>query len=97
MACLNAALLGSTDEPFAISSMVNSPDASGSGNALTPLFRMHSANFTAFSCVAAVLLPPLLPVPVPARVFEQPATIRPSMVRAAGGRSVLLMVSPHVW
>ena len=49
MACLNAALLGSTDEPFAIPSMVNSPDASGSGNALTPLARMHSANFIAFS------------------------------------------------
>ena len=43
MACLNTAALGSTDEPFAIPSMVNSPDASGSGNPLTPLLRMHSA------------------------------------------------------
>ena len=49
MACLNAALFVSSDEPFATPSMVNSPDASGSGNALTPLSRMHSANFTAFS------------------------------------------------
>ena len=49
MARLNAAQLVSTDEPFATPSMVNSPDASGSGNALTPLARMHSANFTAFS------------------------------------------------
>src|SRR5690348_3968985 len=48
-ACSNAALLVSTDEPFAIPSMVISPDAFGSGNALTPLARMHLANFTAFS------------------------------------------------
>ena len=46
---LNAGVLGSSDEPFAIPSMVNWPDASGSGNSLTPLLRMHSANFTAFS------------------------------------------------
>src|SRR5205807_1345606 len=49
MACLNAPLFGSSDEPFTTPSMVNEPDASGSGNALTPLARMHSANFTAFS------------------------------------------------
>ena len=48
-ACSNAAELVSTDEPFAIPSMVNSPDAAGSGNALTPLPRMHSANATALS------------------------------------------------
>jgi hypothetical protein len=46
-ACSNAAELVSTHEPFATASMVNSPDASGSGNALTPLLRMHSANLTA--------------------------------------------------
>jgi hypothetical protein len=40
-------------------------------DSLTPLSHMHSANFIAFSCVAAVLL--LLPVP--AGAFEQPATI----------------------
>ena len=45
---LNAAVLGSSDEP-ALIPMVNSPDAPGSGNSLTPLLRMHSANFTAFS------------------------------------------------
>ena len=51
-------------------------------DSLTPLSRMHSANFIAFSCVAAVLL--LLPVP--AGAFEQPATITASMARrpAAG-------------
>src|SRR5665213_1143273 len=46
-----AAEFVSTDEPFATASIVNWPDASGSGNALTPLLRMHSANFTAFSRV----------------------------------------------
>ncbi len=49
MARLNAAALVSTDEPFATASIVNSPDAFGSGNARTPFARMHSANFTAFS------------------------------------------------
>ena len=48
MACVNAGVLGSSDEPFAIASMVSLPDAPGSGNSLTPLLRMHSANFTAF-------------------------------------------------
>ena len=48
MACLNAGVLVSSDEPFATASMVNLPDAPGSGNSLTPLLRMHSANFTAF-------------------------------------------------
>ena len=48
MACLNAGLFGSSDEPFATASMVSLPDAPGSGNWLTPLLRMHSANFTAF-------------------------------------------------
>ena len=48
MACVNAGVLVSSDEPFAISSMVNLPDAPGSGKSLTPLLRMHSANFTAF-------------------------------------------------
>ena len=70
--------------------MVNAPDASGSGNPLTPLARMPSANFTAFSCVAAVLSP------VPADPFPQPATITAIMARAASGQSVLLMVSPRI-
>src|SRR5438876_8211301 len=61
-ACLNAAEPVSRDEPFATASMVNAPDASGSGNAPTPLARMHSANFTAFARVLAVLLGALLPV-----------------------------------
>jgi hypothetical protein len=56
MACLNAALLVSSDEPFATASIVSPPDAFGSGNALTPLARMHSANFNALSRVVAVLL-----------------------------------------
>jgi hypothetical protein len=48
MAVFHAAELGSIDESFTTPSTVNAPDASGSGNALTPLLRMHSANFTAF-------------------------------------------------
>src|SRR4029453_15153759 len=55
MACSNAAVLVSSDEPFATASIVNSPDAFGSGNALTPLARMHSANFTALSRAVAFL------------------------------------------
>jgi hypothetical protein len=47
MACVNAGLFGSRDEPFTTPSIVNSPDAGGPGNWLTPLWRMHSANFTA--------------------------------------------------
>jgi hypothetical protein len=58
MACFHAAVLGSSDEPLITPSMVSAPDASGSGNSLTPLSRMHSANFTAFSCVAVLLLLP---------------------------------------
>ena len=49
MAFLNAAVFVSSDEPLATASMVNSPDASGSGNARTPLSRMHSENFIPFS------------------------------------------------
>jgi len=49
MAVFHAVLLGSSDEPLSTPSIVNPPDASGSGNSLTPLSRMHSANFTAFS------------------------------------------------
>jgi hypothetical protein len=95
MAVFHAAVLGSSDEPFSTPSMVISPDASGSGNALTPLARMHSANFTAFLCAVAVLLPPLVAVlsPVSADPFEQPATITASMATAASGHSVLLIVS----
>jgi hypothetical protein len=52
----NAAELVSTDEPFATPSMVILPDASGSGNALTPCPRMHSANRTAFRLAVTVVL-----------------------------------------
>src|SRR5579862_738849 len=62
----NDALFGSSDEPFTTPSMVNEPEAAGSGNPITPLARMHSANFTAL--LEAVL------VPVPADPFPQPAT-----------------------
>jgi hypothetical protein len=105
MACSNAAVLVSSDEPFATASIVNSPDAFGSGNALTPLARMHSANLTALSrtvtsllspvpALLAVLVFPLLLVP------PQPALITATMAimaRAASGRSVLVMVSPRLW
>src|SRR5207302_7215126 len=82
-ACSNAAELVSSDEPFATASIVNAPDASGSGNAPTPLARMHSANFTAFARVVAVLFTPLLTVrgvaavslPPLLRVPPQPALI----------------------
>jgi hypothetical protein len=85
MACLNAALLVSSDERFAIASMVNVPDASGSGNSLTPLARMHWANFTAPSRAAAFVF---LALRVSAAAFEQPAQIRATMARAASDRSV---------
>ena len=83
----------STDEPFATASRVSSPDASGSGNALTPLSRMHSANFTAFSCVEAVALTALVAVllSVPADRSPQPATITASSARAASVHIGLLM------
>src|SRR5579859_1995052 len=68
--------------------MVKTPDALGSGNALTPWARMHSANFTAFVWTEAVPLPPLAAV-----LFPQPATIAASVVRAARGHSVLLISS----
>src|ERR1700730_7271823 len=55
MARFHAGVLGFSDEPFATASMVSLPDAPGSGNLLTPLLRMHSANFTAFRALAAVL------------------------------------------
>src|SRR5262249_39930665 len=92
-ACSNTALFVFTDEPLAIASIVSSPDASGSGNALTPLARMHSANFTAFSRVALPSPPVLLRVP------PHPAlttTTTASMASAAGGRSALLIAAPLI-
>jgi hypothetical protein len=102
MACSNAAELVSSEEPFATASIVNSPDAFGSGNALTPLTRMHSVNFSALSRRVVFLLPlvpVLLAVPVllfSADPFEHPALITASIAKAANGRSVLCMVSPLV-
>ena len=93
MACFQAAVLGSNDEPALIPYM-NWPDASGSGNSLTPLSRMHSANFTAFSTLVAVLAPPLLPEPVATGAFGPHALTMATMairVRAAVGRSLLLI------
>src|SRR5215208_2737146 len=94
MACLNAGVLVSSDEPFATASMVSSPDAGGSGNSLTPLSRMHLANFTAFSRLVAFVLPPLLPAPVSEDASEQPALITPiraTSARAPSGRRFFLM------
>jgi hypothetical protein len=56
---------------------------------------MHSANFTAFWRVAAVLSPPL--PPVSAGALEHPALITATMAKAASGRSFLLTFSPRVW
>src|SRR5947209_7871763 len=79
--------------------MVSLPDAPGSGNSLTPLLRMHSANFTAFWALAVLLLPSPLPVPVPvsAGALEPHALISPTAairVRAAVGGRILFMCSP---
>jgi hypothetical protein len=80
-ACLNDAEFVSTDVPFATASIVSAPVASGSGKALTPLRRMHSANFTTFARVVAAPFPALLMPPVaaalspPLRVPPQAAPI----------------------
>jgi hypothetical protein len=73
--------------------MVSAPDASGSGNALTPLSRMHWANFIALSRLAAVVLAVLVSV----GALEQPAEIKTIAARAASDRSVLVMPSLRVW
>src|SRR4051812_25212430 len=71
---------------------LESPFGSGSGKWGTPLARMHSANFTAFSCLVSCLSAPLLVVSVLLAVsvsedaFEpQPALIRP--IRAPSARA----------
>src|SRR5947209_7028499 len=95
MACLNGGVFGSSDEPFTTPSMVNLPDAPGSGNALTPLLRMHVANFTALR-VAAVAAA-ATPLPLAAGGFEPHALIRAIMaIRAwaASSRTVIFMLSP---
>ena len=95
-ACWNAGVFVFSDEPFATPSMVSWPDALGSGNLLTPLSRMHWENFTACSRLVAVLLVPLLPVPVAAGAFEPHALIRATMAiraKAASGRSFLLVTA----
>jgi hypothetical protein len=94
MACWNVALLVSTPEPFAIASIVNWPEAFGSGKLLTPFERMHWANCTASSRLLAVLFAPALPPPAEpllvAGACEQPAPIRVIMATAASGRIRLL-------
>src|SRR5487761_962520 len=95
MACWNVAEFGSSDEPFITPSMVSAPDASGSGKLLTPLARMHWANFTACATLAAGL-----PAPVAAGALEPHALIRATIAiaaRAAPGHGVLLMFPPGVW
>ena len=72
----------------------NSPDALGSGNPLTPLLRMHSANFTAF-CTWRRCCRRRSPLPV-AGALEPHALIRATIAiraSAASGRRRLLMVS----
>ena len=92
MAFSNDALFVSSDEPFAIASMVRPPDASGSGNALTPLSRMHCANLSPFCAGAArgrerCREPPA--VAVSDGAFEpQPALISATMTRVASSRSL---------
>jgi len=55
---------------------------------------MHSANFTAWSWLAAFVLPASA---LSAGSFEQPAPIRATMARAASGRSFQVIVSFRVW
>src|ERR1700758_2733640 len=64
---------------------------------MTPLLRMHSANFTAFARAAVLPAPPLLPAAVWAGALEPHALIRATIAigaSAASGRCRLLMVSP---
>jgi hypothetical protein len=82
MARFHAGVLGFSDEPFATASKVSVPDALGSGNSLTPLARMHSANFTASSWLVA-----LLPAPVVAGALEPHALIRPTTAISASAAS----------
>ena len=49
IACCHAALLGFSGELYSGSRRRTCPTRSGPGTSLTPLLRMHSANFTAFS------------------------------------------------
>src|SRR5687768_6934621 len=58
----------------------------GSGNALTPFSRMHSANWTDLSP----------PVAFSAGALEQPAPIRAAVVTAASGRSRLITLHPRI-
>jgi hypothetical protein len=55
-ACWNADVFVLIPELFAIPSMVNWPDALGSGKLLTPLLRMHCENVTACSRLAVELV-----------------------------------------
>src|SRR5690348_14929806 len=79
--------------------MVNAPDASGSGNAPTPLLRMHSANFTA---LARIVDAPVAPLPAVAavaaawlpEVLPQPAPIA-TIARAAPAHVLRLTAGPR--
>jgi hypothetical protein len=76
MAFFHAAELGSSLVIPATNSW--SPDAFGSGNSLTPLSRMHSAKFTAFS--RAVLAVPALPEPAGGAVSEGAFEPQPTLI-----------------
>ena len=72
--------LRATPRGLTLTPYSNSFFAFGSGKSLTPLARMHSANFTAFSRAVSFLsgagVPVLLAVPVSEGAFEpQPALI----------------------
>src|SRR5581483_8726882 len=92
-AWVNAGALVSIDEPLAIASIVSFPEL-GSGNWLTPLWRMHSANLTAFPALLA------LPLCVPAAALEPHPLIsatRAICARPPSGRRVLFMVVLLRW
>lgn len=87
-AWVKVALLVSMPDPFAISSIVNCPDAGGSGKLLTPFDRIQPENCTALwsTLVELFVLFAALFGAVP---LEQPATIAVTIASAATGCSLL--------